>query len=80
MRGLTQAAAIELGPHNILVNSYAPGIIDTKMWKVVEQGKKGLRISAAHSAAEHAKKFSTLKRVGSSEEVANVVSWLAHIE
>ncbi|KAJ7267058.1 hypothetical protein C8J57DRAFT_1435885 [Mycena rebaudengoi] len=29
VRGLTQAAALEFGPHNITVNAYAPGAIDT---------------------------------------------------
>ncbi|KAH8102263.1 hypothetical protein BXZ70DRAFT_890605 [Cristinia sonorae] len=31
IRGLTQAAALELRPHKITVNCYAPGIIETSM-------------------------------------------------
>ncbi|KAJ7665774.1 hypothetical protein B0H17DRAFT_951219 [Mycena rosella] len=31
IRGLTQAAALEFGPHGITVNAYAPGAIDTDM-------------------------------------------------
>ncbi|KAI0945034.1 hypothetical protein AcW1_001823 [Taiwanofungus camphoratus] len=35
VRGLTQTAALELAPHNITVNAYAPGIIITALgeWK-----------------------------------------------
>ncbi|OJA15482.1 hypothetical protein AZE42_06350 [Rhizopogon vesiculosus] len=31
VRGLTQAAAVELGRHGITVNAYAPGLIMTSM-------------------------------------------------
>ncbi|KAJ6506176.1 acetoin reductase family protein [Mycena vitilis] len=33
IRGLTQSAASEYGPHGITVNSYAPGMTDTEMGK-----------------------------------------------
>ncbi|MGI5138103.1 SDR family oxidoreductase [Streptomyces sp. CA-106110] len=33
VRGLTQAAAQEFAPHGITANSYAPGIVNTPLWK-----------------------------------------------
>ncbi|MFJ9543825.1 SDR family oxidoreductase [Streptomyces sp. NPDC101225] len=37
VRGLTQAAAQEFAPHGIKVNSYAPGIVDTPLWREVPE-------------------------------------------
>jgi len=34
IRGITQAAAGELGKYKITVNAYAPGVIDTEMGKL----------------------------------------------
>ena len=33
VRGLTQAAAQEFAPYGITVNSYAPGVVNTPLWK-----------------------------------------------
>lgn len=33
VRGLTQAAAEEFAPYGITVNSYAPGVVNTPLWK-----------------------------------------------
>lgn len=77
VRGLTQAAAKELGPHNILVNSYCPGIIGTLMWKQIEHGKDMMQSAAIHTAEEHVKRESILRRVGRPDEIANAVAWLA---
>lgn len=38
VRGLCQAYAMELAPHRITVNAYAPGIVDTKMWELIDDG------------------------------------------
>ncbi|PBK80253.1 NAD(P)-binding protein [Armillaria gallica] len=39
VRGLTQSAAEELDPHQITVNAYAPGFIDTPMTRFVFPGE-----------------------------------------
>ncbi|KAH7908720.1 NAD(P)-binding protein [Hygrophoropsis aurantiaca] len=75
VRGLTQSAALELGPHKITVNSYAPGPIDTPMM----QAQK----NPGDKENEYAKKVvatTALGYLGQSEDVAALVSFLASKE
>ncbi|MBO0962056.1 glucose 1-dehydrogenase [Neobacillus sp. MM2021_6] len=68
---LTQNAALEYGKHNIRVNAIAPGVIDTKIidnWKQNE--RKWPIISRANA----------LGRIGTPNEVANAVLFLASEE
>lgn len=69
--GLTQNAALEYGKDNIRVNAIAPGVIDTKIiddWKQNEL--KWSIISKANA----------LRRIGTPNEVANAVLFLASDE
>ncbi|KAJ7779158.1 hypothetical protein B0H16DRAFT_807016 [Mycena metata] len=71
VRGLTQAAALEFGPHGITVNSYAPGAIDTPLLAAA---------SVTGDPSEIIKKSiekSAIKRVGVPDDVSNLVSFLA---
>jgi 3alpha(or 20beta)-hydroxysteroid dehydrogenase len=65
LRGMTKAAAIDLAPRKIRVNSIHPGPIDTEMLNVrtPEQNKQRLQLVP-------------MKRMGSAEEVANLVLFL----
>ena len=68
---LTQNAALEYGKYHIRVNAIAPGVIDTKIidnWKQNE--RKWPIISRANA----------LGRIGTPEEVANAVLFLASDE
>ncbi|KZV67619.1 acetoin reductase family protein [Peniophora sp. CONT] len=70
VRGITQAAALELAQHNITVNSYAPGAVDSQMaHDVFEESKK----ENAHSQRLAA---SPMGRIGTTDEIASYVSWL----
>ncbi|XP_006464033.1 hypothetical protein AGABI2DRAFT_194636 [Agaricus bisporus var. bisporus H97] len=71
IRGLTQAAARELGKYNITVNTYAPGPIDTPMSKTF-----GLSDAEISAVKEKERKMTVLGRIGTADEVAGVVSFL----
>jgi len=65
LRGMTKAAAIDLAPRKIRVNSVHPGPIDTEMLNVrtPEQNQRRLQLVP-------------MKRMGTAEEVASVVLFL----
>ncbi len=65
LRGMTKAAAIELAPRNIRVNSVHPGPIDTEMLKVRTPEQNARRVQQA-----------PMKRMGTAEEVAKLVLFL----
>lgn len=70
VRGITKAAALELSSKNIRVNSVHPGVIATPM--VVQEDTK----AAVEAFAKHI----PLGRVAESEEVSNLVVYLASEE
>ncbi len=67
--GLTMAIARELGSRNITCNAVAPGFIDTAMTEVLGEEFK-----------QNAAKQIPLGRVGSVDDVANAVAFLASDE
>ena len=64
--GFTKSLAKELASRNILVNSVAPGFIQTQMTEVLKEDIK-----------DNIKKQIPLKRFGNTKDVANVVKFLA---
>lgn len=64
--GFTKSVAKELASRNILVNAVAPGMIETEMTEVLKDDVKESLLSAI-----------PLKRAGSPEEVAKLVSFLS---
>ncbi|MDQ7033218.1 MAG: 3-oxoacyl-[acyl-carrier-protein] reductase [Desulfonauticus sp.] len=64
--GLTKTAALELAPRNITVNAIAPGFIDTDMTRNIPEEIR----------QEYQSKI-PLARFGSSEDVAELVGFLA---
>jgi 3alpha(or 20beta)-hydroxysteroid dehydrogenase len=69
IRGMTKVAALELGPNGIRVNSVHPGLIETDM---VKDAAGGHDIDLSPAA-----KRIPLRRMGSSEDIAEVVLFLA---
>ena len=70
VRGMTKAAAMELGPKGIRVNSVHPGMIDTNMTRQFA-GDEGMKWGASRVA---------LKRVGVPEDIARMYLFLASDE
>jgi 3-oxoacyl-[acyl-carrier protein] reductase len=62
----TKTAAMEMAEYGILVNSIAPGFIDTDMTKNLPEEHKNMILSRI-----------PLKRMGTPEEIAQVVGFLA---
>lgn len=64
---LTKSSSLALAPHNIRVNAVGPGSIDTDMMAAVNANPDAMATVLSRTP---------LKRVGSPEEIANVVSFL----
>ncbi|MBE9016558.1 oxidoreductase [Chroococcidiopsis sp. CCALA 051] len=69
--GMVRAAALECAQHGIRINNVNPGIIDTEMFR--RFGNPDDPNDAVVQAFTH---HIPLKRLGSSEEVAEAVVWL----
>ncbi|MCU1462114.1 MAG: 3-alpha-hydroxysteroid dehydrogenase [Acidimicrobiales bacterium] len=69
VRGVTQVAAIELGPFGIRVNSVHPGMIDTAMLPPGSRAQLAERVLGV-----------PLRRVGTTDDVASLVLFLASDE
>jgi NAD(P)-dependent dehydrogenase (short-subunit alcohol dehydrogenase family) len=66
--GLTQALAAEFGPSNIRVNAILPGAVDTDMYR---------EMNDTPDKARFVTELHALKRVGTPEELARSVLYLA---
>ncbi|KAF9459798.1 short chain oxidoreductase [Collybia nuda] len=75
VRGLTQSAAKDLGPHKITVNAYAPGYINTPLLTAM-----GEELGGAEALRQDRIKITPLGRLGEDEDIASIVSYLASKE
>lgn len=77
LRGLSKSFALEVGPHNINVNSVCPGMVDgPRFAKVCADMAARLSISEAEARIRHAEDYA-LRRVSTAEDVAHATVFLA---
>lgn len=74
---LTQSLAIELAPHKIRVNAYAPGHIETPFWGGIAEGFSKVLGKSPEDVVEGFRATVPWGRFGSAADVAATVSWLA---
>ncbi|KAF2225065.1 hypothetical protein BDZ85DRAFT_194302 [Elsinoe ampelina] len=78
VRGLTQAYAMEMSEHNITVNAYAPGIVGTAMWELIDSElakKKGAK--KGDMIKKYTEELTALGRVSVPEDVSKLISFMA---
>ena len=76
VRGMTKAAALELGPRGIRVNSIHPGFIHTHL--AVEEESQ---LAAIHAILDaHTARLAPMGRTGEPEEIARLALFLASDE
>lgn len=77
VRGLTHAWALEMAQYGITANSYAPGIVGTAMWDVLDDKVGAYFGQKKGEYTEGVMKSIALGRLSVPEDVAKVVSFLA---
>jgi meso-butanediol dehydrogenase / (S,S)-butanediol dehydrogenase / diacetyl reductase len=78
--GLTRQLALELAPHQILVNAYCPGVVDTPMWDQIDREVSARRGTPLGSVKKAAIDSIPLGRMEKPEDVARLVAFLASDE
>ncbi|MHA1144939.1 MAG: SDR family oxidoreductase [Candidatus Helarchaeota archaeon] len=75
--GLTKSMSNELARHNILINAVAPGYTETdRVKQIVERNSRRDKISVEEVRRRIIEQI-PIKRIGTPEEIANVVVFLA---
>jgi NAD(P)-dependent dehydrogenase (short-subunit alcohol dehydrogenase family) len=77
VRGMTQAFAMEMAEHKITVNAYAPGIVGTAMWDLIDEelGKK-TGAKKGDTIKKYTGELIALGRTSVPEDVSSTVSFL----
>jgi len=74
VRGLTQGFAMEMSKHKIQVNAYAPGIVGTAMWELIDQKLGELEgRPIGETVKKYSQELTAMGRVSTPEDVAKVV-------
>jgi NAD(P)-dependent dehydrogenase (short-subunit alcohol dehydrogenase family) len=77
---LTQSLSVELAPHRIRVNAYAPGHIETPFWTGIAAGFSRITGQTPEEVVRGFAATIPWGRFGTPDDVAMTVSWLASPE
>lgn len=77
VRGITQTAAQELAPRGITVNAYAPGIVGTGMWDLIDEKLSEINGKPRGQNLKENVEGIALGRIETPEDVAKIVSFFA---
>ncbi|KAF5374570.1 hypothetical protein D9757_010182 [Collybiopsis confluens] len=77
VRSLTQSLAMELAQHKITVNGYAPGVVESSMWDLIDAGMGSINGLPKGQNFENTKGSITIGRTSVPDDVAKMVSFLA---
>ncbi|KAF9022546.1 3-oxoacyl-reductase [Hymenopellis radicata] len=77
VRSFTQAFAMELAPHKITVNGYAPGVVGSKMWETIDEGMGKINGLPRGENFKRMVDNILLGRTSVPEDVSKTVSYLA---
>ncbi|HHY67696.1 glucose 1-dehydrogenase [Kyrpidia sp.] len=77
VRGWTQAFAKEVASYGITVNAYCPGIVDTDMWKQIDEEFSRINKKAGGETFREYAARALLGRPETPEDVAKLVRFLA---
>ncbi len=69
---MTRCAALELAPKGIRVNAVNPGVVRTNLHR-----RSGMDDTAYEAFAEHSRSTHPIGRIGTPEEIANLILFLA---
>jgi meso-butanediol dehydrogenase/(S,S)-butanediol dehydrogenase/diacetyl reductase len=75
---LTQSAARELAKHKITVNGFAPGVVDTPLWKQID--REHIEIGETKEPGEAMRNFAAgilLGRVSTPDDITGLATFLA---
>jgi meso-butanediol dehydrogenase/(S,S)-butanediol dehydrogenase/diacetyl reductase len=78
--GMVRSVAWELGQHQITVNCYCPGVVDTDMWRYIDLERGKLMGKQPGELLREQAARNPLGRVEVPEDVAPLVSFLASEE
>jgi len=82
--GLTQAAALDLAPHGIMVNAVCPGPVNTdrlSYWERAQAEAQGIPLEEFRAGiVQRAGRTTPLGRIAEAEDIANMVAFLASEE